>query len=370
MTDYLRYYLPVALQLLVAWSFYVGGPWVYAAALSFPVLMIIDVLLPRDYAPRKIRSEAWASVPLWISVLLGPALYFVLAWRVGQGDMTGLQVAASIVGIAWLSVVPIVPVTHELYHQRGVLAPFVARCAQICYFDCTRDIAHVVGHHIDVATTRDSDTAIRGVDLYRFTVRAVWESTECSFRTDCDALARRGKGRWSLGHRVYKAILAQVLMQSVIYLIGGWKAVTVALAGMFIARIWAESFNYFQHYGLVRVIGSPIGKRHVWNHLNTLSRIFGWEITNHADHHLDAYKPYYALVPDQTAYPMPSVFVCFLTALIPPLWQNMIAKPALKDWDLNRATADERKLARAQNLAAGWPDWFAEGPVAEPQLAT
>jgi hypothetical protein len=84
----------------------------------------------------------------------------------------------------------------------------------------------------------------------------------------------------------------------------------------------------------------------------------GFEITNHADHHLDSYASYYKLVPDRNSIPMPSVFVCFLASLIPPIWDNLIIRPALKRWDLEFASPEERKLARAQNLAAGWPDWF------------
>src|SRR3546814_13868580 len=53
---------------------------------------------------------------------------------------------------------------------------------------------------------------------------------------------------------------------------------------------------------------------------------------------------------------MPSVFVCFFSALIPPLWHNAVIKPALKRWDNELATPEERELARAQNRAAGWPD--------------
>jgi hypothetical protein len=127
---------------------------------------------------------------------------------------------------------------------------------------------------------------------------------------------------------------------------------------MSVARLWVESFNYFQHYGLVRVDGAPIEKRHVWNHLGTLSRLVGFEITNHADHHLDSYAPFNKLVPDTNSVKMPSVFVCFLSALIPPLWHNVIIKPALKEWDQKFANLAEQKLAHEQNDAARWPDWF------------
>src|SRR3546814_21007572 len=74
-------------------------------------------------------------------------------------------------------------------------------------------------------------------------------------------------------------------------------------------RFWVESFNYFQHYGLVRVEGGAIARRHVWNHLKPLSRVMGFEITNHADHHTDSFAAFHELRPDRQWIPMPSVFV-------------------------------------------------------------
>ena len=130
------------------------------------------------------------------------------------------------------------------------------------------------------------------------------------------------------------------------------------------ARFWVESFNYFQHYGLIRLDGTPIARRHVWNHLKPLSRTLGFEITNHADHHTNSYASFHELKPDLQWIPMPSVFVCFFSALIPPLWHEKVIKPALKRWDNEMATPEERALAREQNRKAGWPDWFdSEAPA-------
>jgi alkane 1-monooxygenase/p-cymene monooxygenase len=362
MLEYLTYYVPVLVQLATIAGLLYGGDGVFVGIASFPVFALADSLLPPDVAPRHMSSHFWANLPVWICTLLAPCIYLACAWRIGQGDLGGVQIAGAIMSCAWLSVVPLVPSAHELYHQRGALRRFVGRYSQICYLDCTREIAHVIGHHIDVATPKDGDTARRGTSLYAFTGPAVFHSTLAAWKAEGDALEKRGKGCWSLGHRLYKAILAQLVFQTIVFFVGGWKAVAAVLAGMVIARFWVECFNYFQHYGLVRVEGSPIARRHVWNHFGWFTRRMGWEITNHADHHLDSYLPYYKLVPDMAAVPMPNVFVCFLAALIPPVWHEVIIKPALKRWDLEFATAEERKLAREQNLAAGWPDWFDETP--------
>src|SRR5260370_38955241 len=57
---------------------------------------------------------------------------------------------------------------------------------------------------------------------------------------------------------------------------------------------------------------------------------------------------------------MPNAFLCFLAALIPPLWDRLILWPRLRNWDLHHATPGERALAKEANRNAGWPDWFAE----------
>jgi p-cymene methyl-monooxygenase len=359
--DYLRYYTAFLIQCLTAAGFVIGGDWVWIGIVSLPLLGLIDSLLPNDMAERKMREGVLADLPVWLSALMGPALYvFAAFWVSKTGSVSAMQFVGAALSLAWMSVVPLVPATHELYHARGKVRRFVGRYCQICYLDCTREIAHVVGHHINVATAADFDTAPRGTRLYGFTAKAVLISTKDSNLTECNSLEKQGYARWGIRHRLWKAILAQAIAQTCIYLIGGWVAVGLALTGMVIARFWVESFNYFQHYGLIRVPEGAISRRHVWNHLKPLSRVMGYEITNHADHHTDSFAKFHQLRPDRQWIPMPSVFVCFFSALIPPLWHNAIVKPALKRWDNELATPEEREIARIQNREAGWPDWFGE----------
>jgi len=368
--DYLRYYIPALVQAAAYAGFIVGGDWVFVGIASLPLLGIIDQLLPNDMKPRHMRSGLIADLPVWISTLMAVGLYLVAArWIAVTDHIMPLQYAGAILSLAWMSVVPLVPAAHELYHQRGKLRRFIGQYSQVCYLDCTREISHVTGHHLDVATVMDSDTAPRGMSLYAFTPRAVVQSTRDSWRMESDSLEKQGYGRWSIRHRLWRAILAQVVMQSVVYAIGGWEAVALVLAGMVGARFWVESFNYFQHYGLIRIEGGAISRRHVWNHLKPLSRVMGFEITNHADHHTDSFAKFHELVPDRQWIPMPSVFICFFSALVPPLWHNLIIKPALRRWDNELATPEERAIARTQNRKAGWPDWF-DDKTGTAQLAT
>jgi hypothetical protein len=356
--DYLKYWTPVLVVALSYLGFFLGGDWVWIGIASFPILAILDSIVPRDFSVRKMDNRTLANIPIWLCCVGPVCLYFAFAWRVHRSpDMTTMQLIGSALSLGWMGVIPLVPAAHELYHMRSPIARTVGRYGHLCILDCTRDIGHVVGHHIDVATPDDGDTAARGTSLYAFTPKAVVESTKYAFKMEGDALRKKGLSAWSLKHRAWRALAALIAFHALIFAIGGWQANVLALAGQLVARFWVESFNYFQHYGVVRLKGAPIGRRHLWNHLGWFSRTMAFEITNHADHHLNSYQVYYKLVPHKEAIVMPSVFVCFLSALIPPVWHNFIIKPALKRWDLEFATSEERAIAAKQNEAAGWPDW-------------
>lgn len=358
MFDYLRYYLGPAVQICAAIGICIGGIFAWTGVSTLLLFAVIDAIFPRDTKVRNIRNEQFALIPVWIGALFSVGLYLVLAWQIGKGDMSVMAMIGGTLSASWLGVIIGVPTTHELYHKQGTLKKLIGTYSQVIYLDATRNIAHMVGHHLDVGTPEDCDTAERGKTLYTFAPAAVYESTKTAWRLESEALMKRGYSRWSIHHQLWKGLLALVVFAAVLYLLGGLTGMLFCLAGASLARLWVETFNYFQHYGQVRVPGKPISRRHVWNHLHPISRVVAFEITNHADHHLDAYIPFYRLKPDASAVNVPNVFVCFLAALIPPIWHRFIIMPALKDWDLNYASAEERELAREQNRRAGWPDWF------------
>lgn len=370
MSDYLRYWVPFLVLAAAFGGFYLGGDWVWTGIASFPVLAMLDTLLGPDLRSRRITNAALANIPIWLCTIGPVLLHFAMAWRVSLEDLSRWQMVGAILSVGWMGVIPLVPASHELYHMRRALARFVGHYAQVCYLDCTRDIGHVINHHIDVATEDDTDTAQRGTSVYRFTGHSLIESTKYGFKVEGNALKKKGLSPWNIRHRAYRALLALIIFHCAIFSIGGWTAVGLSLGAQFVARAWIESFNYFQHYGLIRLRGAPIGKRHVWNHFHWLSRTTGFEITNHADHHLNSYQAFYRLEPHRASIRMPSVYVCFLAALIPPLWHEVIIKPALKRWDLEFATPEERVLAAKQNAAAGWPNWLEEAQLEGGKAAT
>lgn len=360
--DTLRYYLFVPLTTLAGVvGFALGGPWIWLGIGTFPILLLLDIVLPRDLAVRKVGSPLLVDGALYAHCVLIVALYvmFVLSVADGSnpvdGPNAGWLITANIASLAWLSAVPNLPVAHELMHRRHWFPRLVAQFVSTFYGDPNRDIAHVKGHHLDLDTPADSDSAYRGELIYTFVFRASWGAYAEAVKGEAERLRRLGRSPWSLRNRTYQQVLLLALLPGLCGYFAGATAALIAVASMLIAKGLVEAFNYFQHYGLVRVPGAPVEKRHAWNHLGSVVRPLGVEITNHINHHLDGRTPFYALKPEPEAPQMPSLFLCFLSGILaPPLWFSLIAKPRLAAWDRQFATDSERDLALAANQRAGW----------------
>jgi xylene monooxygenase subunit XylM len=357
--DYLRYYLATAVVMCGVLGFYWGGYWVFLGVGTFIPLLILDMLLPYDYKPREIRYPILADLPLYLHVLLMFAVYAAfIHWAATAGSIVPGQWLGAILTLGWLGAVPNLPVNHELMHRRGRLARACATILGTFYADPTRDVAHVHTHHIHLATPNDSDTARRGETVYSFVFRATAGAFGDFLKLEKESCKRRNVTLLHPGGRLFKALLQLAVLLGICAWFASPAAALAALAGIVTAKLLVEMFNYYQHYGLVRVLGSNYGQQHLWNHLKPISRQLSFEITNHNDHHMDSYLPFYRLQPKVDGPQMPSILLCFLAGLVPPIWFSYIAQPRLKDWDLKHATAEEKELAREANRSANWPDWL------------
>src|SRR6218665_3909410 len=111
MWEYTKYYLAPLTQVLAMAGLYAGGDWVWVGLAFFPLMALIDSLLPRDVAPRRMTNRAAAFVPIWLSTLLAPATYVMLAWAAVHHDLTTWQTVGAVMSCAWLAVVPRVSAT-------------------------------------------------------------------------------------------------------------------------------------------------------------------------------------------------------------------------------------------------------------------
>lgn len=366
--DYIRYYLGNLVVLIGVIGFLSGGYWVILGVATFVPLLLADVLMAPDLKQRKIRYGWLADIPLYLHVVLMFVVYAAfLSWVASATTTAGTIPLAQLLGAAltlgWLGAVPNLPVNHELMHRRSAFARFCATVLGTFYADPTRDVAHIHTHHLWLATPRDSDTARRGETAYTFIFRATAGSFIDFLKSEKECCKRRSMNLFSPSGRIFKAIMQVTLLLGVCAWFGGLTAAATVFISMLMARAIVEMFNYHQHYGLVRVEDSKYNEQHIWNHLAPMSRIMSFEISNHNDHHMDSYLPFYRLKAKVDGPRMPSLFLCFLVSLVPPMWFKYIAKPRLRNWDLHHATDDERELAREANRNASWPDWLDQPSV-------
>lgn len=359
--DSLRYFVVPLTTATGIVGFLLGGQYVWLGVATFPLFLILDIVLPSDLRPRRGNMGRLADIPLHLQLPLMIGLYAAFAWSVRAGINpvvgeagAGWQLAGSIATLAWLSAVPTLPVAHEFMHRRHWFPRAVAKCLSAFYGDPNRDVAHVVTHHVHLNTPKDSDTPRRGQTIYSFVFQATWGAYKDTFEKQRDILVRQGYSPWSWRNAMWLLLVLVGTIPLFTGLYAGWAAALTALAAVFIAKLALEGFNYFQHYGLVRVEGTAIELHHAWNHLGMVARPLGCEITNHINHHLDGHIPFYELKPEPQAPQMPSLFLCFVCGLVPPVWHRLIARPRLKDWDMRFASSEERKIADAENVRAGW----------------
>ena len=361
--DYLRYYFSNLLMLAGIAGFALGGGAVWLGAATFPLVVALDLLAPHDdLSVRVVRHPRLADIPLYLHALLVPVLVATAAYRVHAGGPGGepLDLTACLgvaLTLSWLGVIPNIPVAHEPMHRRERFPRFVAFLCTATIADPLRRLAHLRGHHAKLGFESDSDTARRGETIYRFMLRAAIAGTREAFESERLRLAKRGASVWSWRSDVVRSLVLTVTALGLVGGLAGTRALIVIAAGFGMSRLLLESFNYLQHYGLVRVPDTRFQRRHSWSHLTPLVRAAAFEITNHAHHHMDPSVRFHALIPDADAPRMPSALVCVLAALIPPIWERWIAMPRLRQWDAHFATDGERVLAAQANRAARWPVW-------------
>jgi hypothetical protein len=372
--DTLRYYLVTLVAVAAVAGLCLGDGWVWLGIATFPVLMALDIALPADHKARDVRLPWLAEVPLYLHLPLLLGLWTLFGLRLGNwvgmgvstlpgGPVTGWQVVGMVLSVAWIGAVPNVPVFHELMHRRHVLPRAMAKVCATVFLDPNRDVGHKLTHHLDLCTPVDSDTPKRGQTIYAFVWQASYGAWKDGVVTSVNSLRKRDYSVFHWKNEVYIQVALLALLAALMYLAAGLIGLGVAATAMVISKILAEGFNYFQHYGMVRVPGTPIRVHHAWNHLGAIIRPLGMEITNHIEHHFDSRHKFFELKPRSDGAQMPSAFLCFVCALVPPVWERAIAKPRLQHWDNNFATPAERELAMAANRKAGWPQWLVDESI-------
>ncbi|MFM6853182.1 MAG: fatty acid desaturase [Sphingopyxis sp.] len=364
MVDYAKYTVSPAIIAASAYGLWLGGGHVLLGLAILLGLLLFDALLPPDYSMRDQRFPWLYDGIVTVQILAGFALIIAYAHWVGAGHFATWPVAIGAFATMMATMfVLVAPALHEMFHRENAFLRTVGRAGMVMIFDPWREITHVVTHHVHTVTPHDPDYARRGDNLYGHLWRTFSAQIRESYHLEQRMWTKRGRAWWHPRNAwVWRASLLVAFALLLGAAGGAWGAVAaiaVCLAG---PRAFLEIFNYTQHYGLVTGTPGRFERRHTWNHLTPFVRLLALEITNHAGHHEDSYKPFYQLEPDRTGPAQPQFLLCILMAFIPPLWFAMI-RPRLAHWDRHYANAQERELAEVENIRAGWAD-LNENPTA------
>lgn len=363
MFDYLKYLLSTVVLTASAYGLWLGGSYSWLGLGVLLGILFFDAFLPPDHSLRDQRHPWLYDLVVAANLGLGFGMIFLYAYLVGSGHFATTAAAlGAFLSALFTQFVVTAPALHELFHRENLFLRWYGRIGQVLIFDPWREITHVVTHHMRVATPDDPDYARRGDTVYGHMLRTFRGQFIESYLLERTMWTKRGRVWWDPRNGwVYRTALL-LAFSTALYAVGGAQGMLLAIAVCLLGpRMLLEVFNYCNHYGLVTATPGRFQKRHTWNHLTPMVRILALEITNHAGHHEDSYKPFYELEPDRSGPKQPQFLLCVLLALVPPLWFLAI-KPLLRNWDRNYATVQEREIARAENARAGWHDLNQDEP--------
>ncbi len=374
---YLRYSLMTIVLMLITAHFVLGGPWFWAGLILAVVFVsLTDELLGSTRIAYEDLNRVYMDAVLYATLPFMLLLSALLATYCSAFDpfglvqlfaVAGIDLAANraattstdlIGGMMTLGIVAGsagVNVAHELMHRvHSKLDLAVSRWLLAFTCDTTFAIEHVFGHHRHVATDKDPATAQRGEPFFAFLARSTLGQIKGAFEIEARRLTNRGEGIWSLNNRAVRGQLMSIALLTFFAYAAGFTGTFAFFVIAIVGKTHLEAVNYVEHYGLVRVPGSKVAARHSWDCYRKVSSFLLYNLTRHADHHLDAQKPYWSLEARNDAPMLPYGYMTMmLIAFVPPLWRKVM-DPRLAAWDREFASSQERAwLSERSLLTAG-----------------
>jgi len=325
---------------LIALGALLGGLWVLAAVLALTLLTATLDEVIRTSTPPGADTEFPAADALSVVIALGGigvlalVLHALTSPAMDAFEKAGLFAATGLyLGQVGNSN------AHELIHRSNRWLRGLGIWAYIAVLFGHHASAHVLVHHVRVATRADPSSARRGESLYRFMARAWRGAFREGWAAESARAARVGRPGWRHPYVLY--LSGAGLMCAGAIAIGGAAGLAwyLALAGFAQSQLLMS--DYVQHYGLKRATGpggkpEPVGPRHSWNSPHVASSVMLLNAPRHSDHHAHPQRPYPVLtLPPATDAPrLPrSLPVMACVALIPPLWRRVM-DPRLTAWEL------------------------------------
>jgi hypothetical protein len=345
-----RYGLSTGLCLIATWGIYLGG-----VALAIPIFVVsatgfvLDDLIG-DEKPLNGRPPAWfCNANLYLAAPLLMTLSIVHMLLINRNSVwqnaSAVEVLAATPLVGYLYALLGATVGHELVHRANkTAASMSARILLAFTFNTSFSVFHLSGHHRYVATLRDPASARRGETWLAFFMRTVWYQTAMAIDIEAARLRRQNKRWLSWTNRILRGQLYTAGLMLLAYCLAGFTGVLAFLAAAFIGRVAHELINYVQHYGLVRLEGTPIEDRHSWDCKRLISNSLQFNLPRHADHHVHADRHFWDLTSNRAAPELPYGYQTMAMIALVPAWWRRLMGPRLTKWDREQASAAERQI--------------------------
>ena len=363
-----RYLIVPLMTIATIIGIFLGNIYVWIGVILFGINTIIDTLtknihLRADFDNNG-KSFGIKNLQYSVMYLMLPAfvaLQIILAWRLYQytsyvplenltflgisyqNGLTSFNLIGSVLSAGLWAGLGII-YGHELSHNRKegfLVSRLIMALSGASHFT----YAHVYNHHLDLGHEDDPATAPRGRNVYSHAWLSHVGQSQYSFNLEKEKLKRQNKSFFSTNN---KWIIGYLYSLPSIFLFvwsGGVFGVLALMVVWAISNFLLEALNFMGHYGLIREKGKPVEHRHSWDNDNLFTSWFFIEIGRQGDHHVRGETYFWEL--DDVDAPNYGIgyFSLFVLTLIPPVFRKY-TQNLLDDWDKNKASDAERKIAK------------------------
>ncbi|WP_298679557.1 alkane 1-monooxygenase [uncultured Lentibacter sp.] len=223
------------------------------------------------------------------------------------------------------------PNAHELIHRSARGPRRLGRAVYASLLMGHHASAHVLLHHVYVASRDDPSSAPKGTGFYRFFLMAWARGFFEGYRRESARLKQAAKPPYAHPYLTDALIGLGMIVSSA--LLAGLAGVITYIALALYAQIQIVLADYVQHYGLRRKRLNdgklePVSSAHSWNSPHWFSAALMFNAPRHSDHHMHPQRPYPLLQLTPSKMPMlpHSLPVMAVIALYPPLYRKVMAR--------------------------------------------
>lgn len=308
------------------------GIWTFALPLyAFFVIPTLEQIIPatgRNLSEGEEDEELKNPVYDYVLYAMVPILYAFIGYGIyslQEPGLTSVELAGRILSIGIAIVSTGINIGHELGHRTTWHEKFMAKALLLTSLQMHFIIEHNRGHHKRVSTEEDPASARYGEVLYTFWFRSWIGGYISAWKLESERLKKNGQSFFSIHNEMIRFEIIQILYVLTIALVAGWLiAFYMVIAGA-IAKLFLETINYIEHYGLSRKKSKDGFERvlpvHSWNSNHWIGRVLLFELTRHSDHHYKASRKYQILKHYEDVPQMPGGYpTMILLSFVPPLW--------------------------------------------------